>query len=583
MPTMPTTPTVEGKPANGRRPAKPGPTKAAEKPAPVKGKRPVPAKQPVKPPRVEKPAQPQRVQIYPSEEERAQGTKYIWVGCYGENAMKVQDSKDLLGWTVVKAKEGSHFTDRLGNHVVCENNLINREIDWGKVEQLVSVHLRKHADGKPCWEFNGEDILIGMYGSVLNGQKSMIAHVLADQDRELDPEGKGRFWGSTAITMEKGIKYGLSEEDRVVNTLDTAQPRTLKDVMYRSEYFQDMTVERRSTASKIGGYAVKMVWSRTGAGSVAFSPYMTHDAACEFLDRHPRILDAVRWVAEKNKGQVEVVVGVGDDGQLKKGKRGVVERIIEPTRAAAILYLMGMSATNSAAYRYAKPAPSEDAVDDSRWQAAIDFWEALIHDDPALDEVRSVLHGLGADNPSGRASPDERVTVLWLAWKLWLEGTPVDDPALVTPTYTRYTDPETGVTETYFTSRWNFGGVDILRKLNPAEGDEEDRGDGAGKAGRAAPTGPGAVGSTAGGGGDVTRPTPSTPEEKLAEMKRESGFPPDNMTPAEERAWRERIDAKVAEDDERKRQEGARRRAAGPDGKKAGKKAKAREGAAAGS
>lgn len=395
--------------------------------------------------------QEERQVVYPRKELRDRGILYEWRGCYGEKAMTVQQSKDLLDWTEVASTDEWQFRDRHGKYIFCANNTTNREIVWKEVEKLVQVHLTRR------YRFNGEDILIGRYGRVLNGQKSMIAHVLAEQDRLIDLEGPRkwvRYWQGP-ITMEKGVKLGIDESDEVVDTLDTAQPRTMNDAMYRSEYLRHMPSKLRSAASKISGYAVKLVWSRTGAGPAAFAPFATHDTLAEFLGRHPNIVKAIKWVAEENEAKVEFP---NADGKTRR--RGKVELIIETSRAAALLYLMGMSATVSDVYRYAQPDPSEEAADDSRWDQAEDFWSGLVGGSPDLEPVRVAL-GLLVDEETGRPpSADEKITVLWKAWQRFVKKKPIVG-ALLKPRYTRRAEnePKTLVNE------WDFGGIDIIRKM----------------------------------------------------------------------------------------------------------------------
>src|SRR4051812_41844594 len=103
--------------------------------------------------------------------------------CYGDSAITVEQAKILLGWTEDAAEAAEWgareplFKDRFGKEIYCYNNIINRPIYWSTVEKLVQDHLLRQ------WEFNGEPIIIGKTGLILNGQHSLIALIMAEQDR----------------------------------------------------------------------------------------------------------------------------------------------------------------------------------------------------------------------------------------------------------------------------------------------------------------------------------------------------------------------------------------------------------------
>lgn len=463
MPTReaPRAATANGKTSNGKRG---GARKPAQQSAPV--------------------SEPEREIIYPSAEERAQGMMYVCEMCYGDAAITVEQSKSLLGWREVGGREGSMFRDRYGKYIVCDNNTTNREIAWTKVEELVQVHLTRRPDGTPAWQFNGEDILVGCYGAIINGQKSLISHVLAEQDRLIDVESKGNgphegrlaaMWPDP-IRMEKGVKFGISEDDWVVNTVDTAQPRTLNDVMYRSHYLRDLKPDLRSVASRVAGYAIRMAWSRSGAGDLAFTPFRTHDAMLLFLERHPRILDAVRWVVTENAAKEEVHSGRLDDaGKPIIIKRGRVERIIEPSRAAALLYMMGMSDTDPERYRQGDP-PGEEDADDSAWDKAEDFWVGLCSGADDIEPVRVALANLRnkAAEMGYEPTGDEKVSVLCKAWTAFKAGEKLEAKNLK-PNYRFYKDPETGQREREYIKDWDFGGIDLLAILEKEKREEAER------------------------------------------------------------------------------------------------------------
>src|SRR5690606_8050237 len=116
----------------------------------------------------------------------------------------------------------------------CHNNIRNRDIDKIKVSELVQEILRGH------WVMNCESLIIGVTGIVLNGQHTLIALVLATQQwEEVGKDSQIREVWPNKPTIDKLIVFGASEEDKVVNTMDTAKPRSLGDVIFRSDYFAD--------------------------------------------------------------------------------------------------------------------------------------------------------------------------------------------------------------------------------------------------------------------------------------------------------------------------------------------------------
>lgn len=409
--------------------------------------------------------------LYPTPEERAKGILYSVEVCAGAKAMPVALSQQLLGWTVVPGPEGAHFRDKRGDYIFCKYNTTNREIRWAKVEELIQIHLSRHVDGTPCWQLNGETIIISKHGDVLNGQKSMIAHVLAEQLREIDKEtGAGKYkdvW-KKPITMEKVIIFGVSSDDRVVNTIDTAQPRTLADVMYRSRYFRDLDPKLRHDASRIANYALKTVWSRCAAGDLAFvtDRKQTHDASMEFLDRHPRLLEAIRWVATENQAKVKVTKGINDDGTSKVVQVGKVERFIEPSRAAALLYLMAASGSDPVAYRYASP-PGEAVVDFGRWDKAEDFWVSVLGDNPETKAVWEAVGLLYNKDTGAPPQAEEKLVVIAKAWARWVKGEKLVAPLLL-PKYDR-SDPECPA----LAERYKLGGIDLYHLIREEQEEQE--------------------------------------------------------------------------------------------------------------
>lgn len=316
--------------------------------------------------------------------------------CEGEQAITVALAKKLLGWQEQpKDCTDYHFIDTTGKKIKCHNNVTNRPLYLTVVANLQQEHLRKR------WLMNGEPIIIGKTGFILNGQHTLIALIFAAQVWESDPD-KWNDWDSSP-TMEKLVVFGIDESDTVVNTMDTCKPRTLADAIYRSEFFADLPKDKnRRVVARILDYAVKMLWHRVGADQDAFAPRRTHSEALSFISKHPRILQCVKHIYDE------------------EGDKRQVSRYISTGYAAGLLYLMGCCKTeNVAEYR---ENPDESLLDFSMWDEACDFWVRLAGSDKSLAAIDKVIEQMAENNQGSRI---ERTAVLCNAWLLTVAGKPV--------------------------------------------------------------------------------------------------------------------------------------------------------------
>lgn len=327
--------------------------------------------------------------------------------------MTAKDCKEMLGWVeevgAIKFGNDFLFTDKREKKIQCTNNVHNRPLYMSSVEMLIGEILHGR------WETNGEPIIIGKTGLVLNGQHQMIALALAVQLWE-DAGGKRKdnkyheYWKEEP-TITKLIVFGIDEKDSVVNTMDTCKPRSLADVIYRSEYFKTMDKNDRLKVAKITEYAVKMLWSRTGAGLDAFSPRRTHAESLDFIGRHPKILSCVRHIHEED----------GSDGKIK--------RFLSPGYSAAFLYMMGSAATereNDAKTGYSQVAhPNESLLDWSQWDKACEFFVMLAAGHKVMEPIRAALGELFQGRGQG-GNVHERCALIAKAWACWQDSGEVD-------------------------------------------------------------------------------------------------------------------------------------------------------------
>lgn len=347
------------------------------------------------------------------------GMKYpeVYVEVHGhDNPITIEKTEELLGWVTEEEGVGGEFgddyaiLDRNGKKVKLLNNMTNRPIYPSVLADLVQEHLMKR------WDLNGETIIIGQYGSVLDGQHSLISHKLAEQDRTSEKH-KARWedygWEGP-ITMQKVIVYGIKETDAVVNTIGTGKRRSIADTLYRSSLLSGVKKRNRKAVSKMLDTAIKQLWYRTGANAPTnLGPRKTHMEAMMFLEHHKQLLDAVNLIFTENTGKKK---GKGDPLPAPIGS------LINPGVAAAALYMMGCSDTDGdAVYRFSD-LRSEDSLDWGRWDSACEFWVKLAGKAPVLADLIEKLGELN-DPITGRVGRvAEKLAVLAKAWPVYLQG-----------------------------------------------------------------------------------------------------------------------------------------------------------------
>ena len=311
--------------------------------------------------------------------------------CIGEDALTDEKAKQILGWRELPddSKEDFLFKDSNGKKVQCTNNLRNRMLYGSNVQVLAQEILRGR------WRFNGENLIIGQKGTILNGQHSLIAVVMACQMYDETPD-EYPYWqerGERPL-IEKSVCLGVEESDDVVNTMDTCKPRTLTDVIFRSEYFADVHPTTRKNVSRILDYAIRLLWLRTGMGTDAYAPRRTHSEALDFINRHPRLLQCVKHVGEA-------------------GSVTTVSKFISPGSAAGLMYLMATSTSEPDEYRASSNA-DESILNFDLWDKAEEFWALISSDSPAMVPLKKSIGTL--IEGEGGGSNAERLAVIVKAW-----------------------------------------------------------------------------------------------------------------------------------------------------------------------
>ena len=318
--------------------------------------------------------------------------------CRGKSGLTPDQCKKLVGWEDEKVsgdKFGTEYLlkDSYGTKIRCHNNVKNRPLYRSQLATLKQEHLRQR------WKLNGEPIIIGNTGLILNGQHTLISFILAAQELTQHPDrwpDLGRM-----IRLEKFIVFGIREDDETVNTMDTCKPRSLSDVLYRSEYFANMSAKDRKKVSRFTDYAIRLLWHRTGAKLDAFAPRRTHSESLDFLARHPQLLECVRFIYHTD----------GPDRALSK--------FLSPGYLCALLYLMACSVSDPDRYRVEL---NQDSLSWDHWDESCSFFTLLAsdsqqrnHDTRTVKIIRTALAKV-ASTVNGGGTVEESCAVIVKAW-----------------------------------------------------------------------------------------------------------------------------------------------------------------------
>lgn len=322
----------------------------------------------------------------------------------GKTALAAAEAKELLGWEECEEKK-CQFHDYNAKPVRCTNNLRNRHVVVGWRATLTQVILKKQ------WRYNRQTIVIGKTGIVEDGQNRLLALVWAHDEWASEKRGpywKESYWKSEP-TIDVLLVTGADEEEETLNSFDQVRPRSLTDVLERSELLRVPAEERRFLA-RVLDYEVQFLWERTGARKDIYGGRQTNQGSMDFIGRHKMTLDAAAHIHELDKENKVVSKWIGSTG-----------------KAAGLLYLMGCSASDPMPYRQSDP-PVERKLDWKYWDKACKFWtlftardrkfEDMNQDEKALEPVRQAIRGLDDPNSGDKGRAEERVAIICQAWKL---------------------------------------------------------------------------------------------------------------------------------------------------------------------
>lgn len=314
----------------------------------------------------------------------------------GDEALTVEKAKQLLGWREAKVDEEPLLVDDYGKKIVCTNNRNNRPYYIQNADAIKQEVLRGR------WRMNWENLIIGETGNVLSGQHRLIGFILAVQTWEQSPEDYPHW--EVIPSLEIAIAFGCSEDEDVINTIDTGKSRNLTDVLYRSEYFREFKPSDRKFVARTADFAVKTLWERTGVKD-AFSLHRTHAESLDFIKRHPKLLDCVKHVFEENT-----------EGRIQKYAKSL-------GTAAGFMYLMAVSNSDWLVY---KEQRNESCLNLDNWDKASEFWLAIGNKDKKFNLLHRAVVDLAQHN-----SPNlEYQTLLIKAWLLFSADKPFTEANL---------------------------------------------------------------------------------------------------------------------------------------------------------
>lgn len=343
----------------------------------------------------------------------------LLLGWESEEEFKVRKMTEVPGSKPEQWLFGDnyHCKNVAGNKVRANNNAHNRPFDMGWCEALVHTVLYGQWAGPhtiPGETVNGETVRISRYGRVMSGQHQMTACILADEWLQRDRE----LLGLDAVNLkypawakhnhpflETIVITGMSEDPRVLMTVDYVKPRTAADVFYTSEVFKSCTPPERKELCRMLATATDLLWTRTDARG-----YRTHPEIVGFLERHKRLLKFVEHLYSENSPDA--------------GRR-ISKLRLSPGQCAALTFIMGSSgpSTNGDVYRNGDP-PTEAQLDWSYQDRAEEFW-VMLGSSKDFSSVRTALTRLvdsttSGDNNQGLGGRGpEKLAILAKAWEAY--------------------------------------------------------------------------------------------------------------------------------------------------------------------
>lgn len=320
-------------------------------------------------------------------------------------ALSVEDAKMILGYEEEPEgqtwPEGFEMGTTYGKKKFrCLNNPSNRPFRINLAKRYASEIVR----GK--WKLNGETFVQDYYGHIQQGQHRLVAVILAEELRQTNPEKWATQYGiEDEITIEAILVTGI--DPSVADTLDLGQKRTFGDVLYRDPRFtaEDVNRKKLKRLSDDLAIATRLAWIRAGGKKVSDADWFPVSEGLDFIALHPKLVDAVQYI--------DTIDSLGEGGAIKS--------YVSRGYAAALLYLMGMAATEPDEYA----EEGSGALDDTLWGKAQEFWglfagtgKGKLPEGSPITFLKDLLGDMDSASGAGR---DEKVATIIKAFNLWMD------------------------------------------------------------------------------------------------------------------------------------------------------------------
>jgi hypothetical protein len=323
-----------------------------------------------------------------------------------DGPVSAEEMKEILGWEVEGDKDfGTDYKLRnlAGEKVRLNKCPTNRPFRLALAKRYMNEMIRKK------WRVNGETIVVDRMDFVQSGQHRGVGLILAEESRQKNVEKfREHFGWRTAVNAEFLLVCGISEKAETVDTLDLGQKRSLGDVFYRRQEFEDVKDKDQKRLANILAGATRLAWLRAGGMTVSDAKHFPHSEALDFRESHPRLLEAVQFVYTANGG-------TGEDGNK-------IATFISLGFAAGLMYLMGTAQTD--ALKWEESGRSEEKLNYKLWSKAEEFWQTLASgaDLKDTDPILVATKMLAKMSARGADDRDEKCAIAINAWNLWVEG-----------------------------------------------------------------------------------------------------------------------------------------------------------------
>lgn len=338
-----------------------------------------------------------------------------------DNPLTFADAKEWLGWE--EPIDDEEFEDpdifMFGKGIVLHAvQGVQRAIMPGLYERYAMEILHGNWAGMQEDETpNGETIVVGQYGHVLDGDHRLLGLCRAVEMYIENPD-KFPFW------TEKGEPYlttviisGISEKPRVLNTFNTGKVRSLSDAIHTSGLFRDFSKKEMKKICKAADFAIKTLWDHIGVIH-AYGPRKSHAEALDFVLRHPKLIECVKSCFAEEPSLSETGVSTG--------------------AMAALLYLMAASKTNPRKKNgigyYQVDAPSEKQIDFALYNKAEEFMIKFAQGDDKFKALYNCILNLteqedgktyGIFRTIDRNILYEKTCLIFKTWKQYVENQPI--------------------------------------------------------------------------------------------------------------------------------------------------------------